>query len=124
MIKLIIRLAIVALIANATWRLGNAYLNYYRFTDAVKQLAQFSAGRTEGDLRARVLELASEYDVPLADEDFTTSRENGRAFLKGAYTQPVELVPGYKYPWVFRWEIDTFYDTRDPREASPQPPAS
>jgi len=41
MLKLLIKLALAALVANAAYRLGTAYLSYYRFTDAVAQTAQF-----------------------------------------------------------------------------------
>ena len=34
--KIIIKLLIVALIANATWRLGMEYATHYRFSDSVQ----------------------------------------------------------------------------------------
>ena len=68
MIKLIIKLAIAALVANAAWRLGSTYLAFYKFQDAVKESVLFGADKTVDQLRARTMELASQYDLPLADE--------------------------------------------------------
>ncbi len=123
MIKLIIKLGIVALIANATWRVGNAYLSYYRFTDSVTQAAQFGATKSEAELHERVLELATQYDVPLAEDAFTIRRERSHTIVDGAYTQLIDVVPGYTYPWPFKWSIDT-YTVAPPRADSllaPQP---
>ena len=65
MLKLIVKLALAALIANAAWRLGSAYLQFYRFTDAVTQAAQFGSEKFAGEIeRAR----------PRAGEQNTTSR--------------------------------------------------
>ena len=84
MIKLIIKLAIAALIANAAWRLGSTYLAFYKFQDAVKESVLFGADKTVDQLRSRTMELASQYDLPLAEENFTinwfpATRARGRS---------------------------------------------
>ena len=72
MIKAVVKLAIVALVANAIWRIGSAYMSYYRFKDAVDELALHSKGKTVEELKDRVLELdlvgihRSEDDIDLA----------------------------------------------------------
>ena len=35
--KLLIKLAVVGLLANAAWRLGAEYLTHYRFSDSVQE---------------------------------------------------------------------------------------
>ena len=60
MIKLIIKLAIAALIANAAWRLGSSYLAFYKFQDAVKESVLFGSDKTVDQLRSRTMELASQ----------------------------------------------------------------
>ena len=47
MLKLAIKLAIVAIIANATWRVGSAYAKHYRFVDSVQQVTQFRASKPD-----------------------------------------------------------------------------
>ena len=39
MLKLLIKLALAGLIANAAWRMGSTYLSFYRFKDAVSESA-------------------------------------------------------------------------------------
>jgi hypothetical protein len=107
MLKALVKLALAALIANAVWRLGSAYLQFYRFTDAVTQTAQFGHERSDVDLPQRILELASDYDVPLAIGDFTVQRDNrSHTIVDGSYTEPVDLAPGYRYPWPFTIHVD------------------
>jgi hypothetical protein len=109
MLKLLIQLALAALVANAAYRLGSAYLSYYRFTDAVGQTAQFGPDRSRDELRRRVLELAAQYQVPLAEDGFTVRRtDQSHTIIEGAYIQPVDLLPGYRYPWPFTVNVDKF----------------
>ena len=107
MLKVLIKLALAALVANAAYRLGTAYLSYYRFTDAVAQSAQFGTDRSRAELQRRVLELASEYDVPLAEDGFTIRRtDESHTIVDGTYLQPVDLLTGYRYPWPFTVHVD------------------
>jgi len=95
MIRLLVKLAIAGLIVNATWRTGS-------------ETAQYSKGKSDDELRQRILELASNYDVPLADEDLTIRHEEDHTLVDGSYTQLVDVVPGYQYPWPFKFSIDSF----------------
>jgi hypothetical protein len=107
MVKLLIKLVIVGLIANAAWRLGSAYVTFYRFQDAVAEIAQFGAQRSGADLHQRVGDLASQYGLPLADDAFTVRRdERNHTYVDGSYVAPVEFLPGYRYPWTFTWHVD------------------
>ena len=108
MLKLLIKLALAALVANAAYRLGTAYLSYYRFTDAVAQTALFGTDRSRAQLHRRVIELASQYDVPLAEDGFTIRRDENHTIVDGGYTQPVDLLPGYQYRWPFTVHVDVF----------------
>lgn len=109
MIKLIIKLAIAALIANAAWRVGSAYVTFYRFNDALTEVSQFEAGQSQAQaqLQQKVLELADQYDVPLTDDGFTLTRDEHRTEIKGSYTREIQLFPGYTYPWPFRFDVNT-----------------
>jgi hypothetical protein len=106
LLKLLVKLAIAALIANASWHLGSAYMSFYRFKDAVQHSAQFSSLRSDDQIRQRVLELASDFDVPVTADLFTVRRETYHIYVNGAYTQPVQLLPGYTYAWPFTLNID------------------
>ena len=118
--KLLIKLAITAFLANAAFRLGTEYLTHYKFRDSVREAAMYRAG-TEDELRQRILETAALYGIPLKDEGFTIRRESGQSFIQGSYTKPIELVPGYPYPWRFDWEIEAIASGIPPLPGATQP---
>jgi hypothetical protein len=104
--KLLLKLAVVGLLANAAWRIGGAYASLYQFRDAVRQAA-LKPDQSEAVLRERVLQIAADYGVPL-EESFTITTEPRRTFLAGSYEQPMLLFPGYEYQWPFTWEVDAY----------------
>ena len=108
MIRLFIKLAVAALIANAAWRVGSAYASFYRFKDAVEQTTQYGPDKSDDQLRARVLELAAQYDLPLADDGLSIKRELNHTIVDGSIVRPVEVLPGYTRPWPFTLHVDTF----------------
>ena len=101
MIKTLIKLAIVVLLANAIWRAGSAYLSYYKFQDAVTDVAIKSRDKTDEELRTKVMALAMEYDEPIDPDAVTIKREGTHVVIEGEYTKPVALLPGYEYQWKF-----------------------
>jgi hypothetical protein len=106
-VKLLIKLALTALIANAVWRIGSEYLLYFQFRDAVREAALVRM-LDDQQLRSRILELADEYSVPLAESGFTIEREERRTIVEGTYLKPILVVPGYEYLWRFDWAVDGF----------------
>jgi len=108
LIKGILKLAFVALLANACWRVGSAYLSFYKFKDAVEQTTQYDPDRTDDQLKQRIVELAAQYDVPVTADGFTIQRSDYHTIVDGRYTQRIEVVPGYKYAWPFSFHTDTF----------------
>ena len=105
--KLLIKLAIVALIANAAWRLGLEYLTHYRFADSVQQAA-IDSSQSDGQLRQHVLDLATQYDVPLTDEALTIRTEYSRRFIDGSYVKPIAILPGYDRNWSFTLAVESY----------------
>jgi hypothetical protein len=105
--KLLIKLAIAALIANAAWRLGQEYLTHYRFADSVQEAA-IDSSQSDAQLRQHVLELAARYDVPLADDALTIRTENRRRFISGTYVKPIAILPGYSRNWSFTLAVDSY----------------
>lgn len=107
MIKLILKLAVVALLANASWRVGSVYVAHYKFMDSVQQTALFRGNKTDDVLRQRIFELASDFDIPVTDDDVTLTTLEHHTVVDGGYTRIIELAPGFKYPWEFTFHIDT-----------------
>lgn len=108
--KLLIKLAVVALVANAAWRVGLEYVTHYRFADAV-QVAVIDLTESEGMLRQYVLELAAKYGVPLTDEALTIRTENSRRFINGSYVKPIRILPGYDRDWSFTLAVERYVIT-------------
>ena len=107
MLRLLLKLAIAALVANAVWRAGSAYLTFYRFRDAVTEAAQYSKAKSPDELRQRILGLASDYGVPLPDDAVTVRLQDNHTLIDASYTQPVDLFPGFRYQWPFSFDIDS-----------------
>jgi hypothetical protein len=105
--KIILKLAIVAVIANATWHAFVPYSAYFKFKDAVESASQYGYDKPDDDLRAKIIELATQHDVPLTREGFTLKRDEKHTIIDGSYTQQIELFPGFQYPYTFSWHIDT-----------------
>lgn len=105
--KLLIKLAVVALIVNAAWRLGSEYATHYRFADSITDAA-LDIEQSEFELRQRVLEIAAEYGIPLADDAFTIRRENRHTYVEGSYVKPIAFLPGYQRDWTFNFAADGY----------------
>ena len=105
--KTLLKLAAFALLANATWHVFQAYAVHYRFKDAVQSTAQYRGDKTETDVRDRVLELASQYDVPVTQENLTVRIVDTHTIVETSYARPVELLPGFTYRWPFSAQVDT-----------------
>lgn len=105
MIKRLIQLAVVALIANACYRVGNEYLTFIKFRDDVRDAAMYKA-TNDDDLQARIMDLASDYDVPLDERALKIQRQERQVSVEGSYDKPIEVAPSYFYSWHFAWQID------------------
>ena len=107
MIKLILKLAVVALLANASWRVGGAYVSHYKFIDSVEQAALFRGNKTDDVLKQRIFEIASDFDIPVTDDQVTLTTTEQHTIVDGGYTRTIEVAPGFKYPWEFTFHVDT-----------------
>ena len=88
MIKLAIKLAIAALIANAAWQAGRTFAAHYQFRDEVRQAA-LVRGQTDAQLQQRVLELAADYDIPLTADAIDDPPRRSPCLCEGSYLRVV-----------------------------------
>jgi hypothetical protein len=114
--KVLIKLAIVALLANATWHVWGVWAAHFKFKDAVQSASQFNGSKSESELQSRIVELAAQYDVPVTEHNFTLRREQNHTIIDGSYVRPVEFLPGFRFPLTFSWHVDTFTMTGAPDE--------
>lgn len=106
MIKTVLKLAIGALLIHATWRSGTAFYRYYSFQDEVQAVALVGGEKSEGELQGRVLELATQFGIPLAEDHVTIRKEATRTLIDAVYTDSIEIVPRYFYPWEFKMSVE------------------
>jgi len=112
-LKLFFKLAVVALLANAAYRVGLEYLTYIKFRDAVRDAATYKTN-DDDDLRKKIMELAGDYDIPLTSDAVTIHREDRQVMVDGSYHKPIEVVPTFQYQWPFTWSIEVLTPANAP----------
>jgi hypothetical protein len=106
-VKLIVKLALTALVLNATWQVGRVYANHYQFQDAVRSAA-LDRSQSDAQLQQRVLEIAAEHGVPLAEDGFAIRRDDRHTWVEGAYERLIPVAPGYRRNWRFTLAVDAY----------------
>jgi hypothetical protein len=108
LIKRLISLALLALVANATWHVFLAYSAHYKFRDAVAYAAENRGEKTDDALRDQIAAIAAEADLPVHADDVVVSHVGIATSVKVSYTRPIELVPNRPYAWSFSFQTDTY----------------
>jgi hypothetical protein len=103
--KTLIKLALAALVIHAAYQVGIAYWDHYQFQDAVQQVAQFGESEPVAEIKRRVLELAAERRLPIADDALVVTRQQRRINVDGGYTREIPLAPGFARPWRFTVDV-------------------
>jgi hypothetical protein len=106
MIKRIIKLAILLAIVNAGYRTIPVYIRYVKFRDAVTDMARFSGGQTQPQVRERVAALISQYEVPVDIADVTIDHQKTKTAIDASYVEAIEVFPSYIYYWNFDVNLD------------------
>jgi hypothetical protein len=108
LIKLLLKLIVVALVANAAWHVMTAYTSYYKFKDSVQQTTQFGNDKSIEQLKTRILALAADYDLPIGEDDLTVRREGLHTVVDASYSKTIDVAPGFSQRWAFEVHTDTF----------------
>ena len=109
MIKKIISLVIFLAVANAGVRVAIVYFHDQQFKDAVRELALFAGSppvKTDEVLRAKVMELAQDNQIPLYPDYVEIARRSvvgvgDKVTIKFSYAVNVTLAPGYQRRFEF-----------------------
>ena len=104
--RTLLKLAVVALLANAAWHLFGAYSPNYKLQDGIQYAAQNRGQMNDDALRDKILEIANQFDVPVTAADVTVTRQGQHTLVDLSYVRPVDLAPGIKYPWPFSIHVD------------------
>jgi|SRR5579872_2263293 len=106
LIKALVKLAVLGLVVNAGYHIGAAYLTHFQFRDAVQEAVQFRGDKGDDWLRDRIVDLASQYDIPLGDNAIGIQSERLHTLVTISYARRVDVVPGYTRTWPFTANID------------------
>ena len=104
--KTVIKLLIAVAIINAAVHVGMVAAKYYQFKDSSQQLVTFGANIVPGQLQNRIMDKATELEVPIDFEDITVTRDGYRTMATASYTEAVEVFPSYKYPIPFTFKVE------------------
>src|SRR5215216_3430860 len=106
--KTLIKLIIAAAIVNAAARGGWAAWGHFQLKDEAQQVVLFGTLAPPNDLRNRIMEKATEVDVPVRTEDVKVHRRGARTWAEANYLRPIEFFPGYLYPMKFAFSVEAY----------------
>jgi hypothetical protein len=84
-------LLVAVVVAYFTFSVGEAYVRYFRFRDAMRQEARFAARSTDADIRSRLSTLAVKLGVPDEGTRVQVRRTPRRIFIWADYDEQIEL---------------------------------
>ena len=110
MIKKIVSLVVFLLLANAGIRVGLVYFHDQQFKDALRELSLFSGTKSPDIIKAKVMELAAQNQIPLDPDFIEITRQNvpgigDHSTIKVSYAINVPIVPGQ--PRRFQFDYTT-----------------
>jgi len=82
-VKTLIKIVVALLLINAAFHIGNAYWNYYRFEDALEQLALFGDRRSDRQLCDQAVDTAAGYSLPITADGLVIRRGTNPPFTCG-----------------------------------------
>lgn len=97
MLKRLVELVIAAAVLYAGYHAAVVYLHHYQFQDGLEETARFGRGRSDEQLRERVMQLAAEYEIPLAPEAVVIQTDANATRIAAPYTARIKLLPNYIY---------------------------
>ena len=114
--KTIIKLLLAAAVVHATWKTGSAYFRYYKLKDGAHAAALFAGERSEAEIQNRVIDIARELDIPVNPARVEVRRVPNHTLVNATYTERIEVLPSYFYPWEFHMNVDVLTMTA-PKDA-------
>ncbi len=106
MVRRLITLAIVFLIGYAGWNVAPVFLNHFEYRTKLDEIAKFSGDRTAGDIQARAVKAAEEFQIPVTEREVQVTRQADRVTIDVAYRKMLNVAPRYQYPWDFTIHLE------------------
>jgi hypothetical protein len=115
MMKRLIELLFVAALGYALIHAVPVYWNHYKFGDALEEMATFAAGKSDDELRERVIKIASENDVPLQADDLVIHQSDDATEILAPYTEKVEVLPRFVFTASFDVKVKEWHVAKPPQ---------
>src|SRR5262245_27391558 len=109
MVKLVIKLAIVGLIAYAMYHVVPPYYNNWKFQDALKELATFPGYKaTLPQVLEKCEKIAKAHDLALTRDDFVVVMAAGgkTTTIDTQYTVEMSYIPGQPREHTFQVHVE------------------
>ena len=106
MIRTLLKLAVVALVANATWHAFGAFSPHYKLKDGIQYATLHRERMTDEELTDKILELVTQYDVPVDPAKISVTHSNMQTVVDLSYVRKIELVPGFFYTQPLSIHVD------------------
>ena len=98
----IIKIVIALVILTASFNAARYSLNNYQFEDAVHEGLLFDPYANDAEIVDMVSKIATEYQVPITDENIVIKQLGSDVVVEMSYTENVPLLPGiYSTDWTF-----------------------
>ena len=104
--KTLLKLIIVGLVLNAAYRCGDAAWRFYQWKDSAYEMLTLGVDTDTEKLRQQIIHRASDLNLPVDSENVTVTRQGLRTAARGSYQKPVEVFPGYRYPYDFDFNVE------------------
>jgi hypothetical protein len=101
MIKLLLKLAVVGLLAHAAIKIVPVFWSNLRFKDSLAEQARFAGRKTEEELRNRAERIANDLEIPVTGEAITVHKAGNVTTYDTRYVAQLEYFPRQYYPWEF-----------------------
>lgn len=102
----IVSLLLLLVVAFIAYKMVPVKVKAADFRQELVDEAKSGSLRKDKEIRANLMEKASELGLPLKDQDLKISRSRAAITIEATYVVPVEF-PGYTY----MWEFDPSYST-------------
>jgi hypothetical protein len=111
MVKLVLKLALFGLVANALYQGVPPFYNHWKFQDRVRELASFPPrGFGPAEIADRCALIAREHDIPLGKSDFvvqmTGTGRQAAVKISAAYDLDIAYFPGQPRNHVFALDVE------------------
>jgi hypothetical protein len=104
----VVRIALAALVVYAVWQTGAAYWSHLQLQDRIDRLAQFSAGRSEDEVRAAVVAEAASFGTRLDPADVVVRFGENRLSIRAVYSRRIEPLPRMPYVWTLSLDTEVW----------------